>query len=266
MGYVSQSCCHHFVRNLHGLKSNILIGNDGRARLTGFGLLRLVSDRSAMTGGETSWMSPELINVSGPRSHPSKGSDCYALGMVIYEVLSGQPPFSQLGPVDIIRKVQSGGRPTRPHGEKGKLFTARIWGMLEHCWKPQPWDRPSAKVVLLGIEGKSSPSRPHSMDVDMETDTDYVSDVIAGDSCMFSPSLSRLILNRPCPTLEPPTPHGNNGPVHKRPSRMAKFPGVIRSKAGMVRVPRQTLYIYMYSSMFLFRWLIIARRTVPQAA
>jgi len=40
-------------------------------------------------GGTTRWMSPELLDPDRfefPDSRPTKQSDCYALGMVVYEV------------------------------------------------------------------------------------------------------------------------------------------------------------------------------------
>jgi len=110
-------------------------------------------------------MSPELID---PRrfglngSLPTKKSDCYALGMVIYEVLSGQAPFAQWeGPI-VIRKAMNGERPGRPQWDEGKLFTDAMWRMVELCWKARPDDRISAKAVLLGLEGNPPPMKPTS--------------------------------------------------------------------------------------------------------
>jgi hypothetical protein len=56
-------------------------------------------------------MSPELLNPEKfglKESRPTKEADCYALGMVIYEVLSGQKPYApRKGPV-VIQKVLAG--------------------------------------------------------------------------------------------------------------------------------------------------------------
>ena len=85
------------------MKLNILVDQDENARLADFGLLTIVSDHtnfttssSAFTGGTTRWMSPELLHpeqFGSDYGRPTKESDCYALGMVIYEVLTGQPPL-----------------------------------------------------------------------------------------------------------------------------------------------------------------------------
>ena len=108
-------------------------------------------------------MSPELLapeRFGLEKTRPTKESDCYALGMVIYEVLSGHSPFApSKGPM-VILKVMEGERPKRPQGEEGKLFTDAMWEVLELCWKPQPSYRPSAKAIILCLE--DTPSRAQS--------------------------------------------------------------------------------------------------------
>ena len=108
-------------------------------------------------------MGPELLDPEGlglKESRPTKESDCYALGMVIYEVLSGQKPYASCKNFVVIRKVLDGERPGRPQGDKGKLFTDGIWEVVELCWKAQPVERISAEAILRGLEGKFSPSMP----------------------------------------------------------------------------------------------------------
>ena len=161
----------------------------------------MASDQSTITSpaighGTTRWTSPELFfpeEFGFGNSHPTRESDCYALGMVIYEVLSGEVPFATIHlEFAIIVKVLEGERPKRPEGDNGKLFTNGIWEMLELCWKGQPQDRINAKAILLVLEGKLSLLRPISpnTDGDMETDIDDQLDA-ASDSSMFSPFCSR---------------------------------------------------------------------------
>ena len=117
-------------------------------------------------------MSPELFDPDRfglKESCPTKESDCYALGMVIYEVLSGQVPFALCKEVVVIFKILDGERPVRPQGEEGSLFTDSIWNVLQLCWKPQPHDRASAEAVLLGLEGNSLQSRTSKADEGVET-------------------------------------------------------------------------------------------------
>ena len=88
-------------------QANILINNSGHACLSDFGLSTVigtnhhagnglsfqadskVSFMSFTPGGTTRWMGPELLDpemFGKSDDWPTKESDCYALGMVVYEV------------------------------------------------------------------------------------------------------------------------------------------------------------------------------------
>ena len=145
---------------------------------------------SCVEGGTIRWMSPELID---PRSfylketRPTKESDCYALGMVIYEILTGQTPFSLHSTPLVIKKVLEGERPERPGGKGGALFTDDLWRVLGLCWKHKPDERTNAKAVFQCLERASLLPRPSSdMDGIVEIETDESLDVTVTDSGMFS--------------------------------------------------------------------------------
>ena len=106
-------------------------------------------------------MSPELFDPAKFELRDgcsTKESDCYALGMVIYEILSGWSPFAGCSTGTVVLKVLDGERPARPHGVEGAWFTDALWGLLERCWKPHPHDRPSVGAVLDYLEGVSRSS------------------------------------------------------------------------------------------------------------
>ena len=196
-GYASKLCSHCHPCNLPCSQANVLITNDGYACLADFSLLTMASDQSTVIpscieGGTIQWMSPELIYPESfdlEKIHPTKESDCYALGMVIYEVLSGQTPFTPWRAPLVIQKVLNGERPGRPRGEGGARFTDGIWEMLELCWKHRPGERTGAKTVLQCLERASSlPWPPLDMDEIVETDVDERSDAATSGSGMFSVS------------------------------------------------------------------------------
>ena len=154
------------------MKANILVDGTGHACLADFGLLAITSGATSSTslnsfrqGGTARWMSPELFDPEEfdlKDSRQTKRSDCYALGMVIYEVLSRRVPFSRYANYAVVARVIKGKRPERPEGEEQTWFTDDIWGILEVCWKPRPSDRPSIEEILECLEKASRSWTPPS--------------------------------------------------------------------------------------------------------
>ena len=107
-------------------------------------------------GGTARWMSPEIINprqFGFKNGYPTTSSDCYALGMVIYETISGHVPFHELADMEVFVNVLKGERPPR----EGQ-FTDDLWKMLKLCWAPHPRKRPSIEDVLRCLgEGPNAP-------------------------------------------------------------------------------------------------------------
>jgi len=189
----------------HGLPSsqiNILINNQGHACLAGFSLLTIVSDQSSPISsspgsGTLQWMSPELLDPDrfGLKSNnATKESDCYALGMLAYEILSGQTPFAPATVPVIVWMVLEGKRPGRPQGEEGKLFTDAIWRVLNLCWNHQPSERPSIEAVLLCLERARPPS---GIDEDKGKNGNRQTRAAEKDSRMFSPFHPRVAFIHP---------------------------------------------------------------------
>lgn len=103
-------------------------------------------------------MSPELMlpeKFGLEKKRPTKSSDCYAFGMVIYETLGGNPPFYEYSGMTSCLKVVEGERPSR-----GAVFTDSLWDVLECCWKFQPSDRPSIVDILHHLESAPRLSQP----------------------------------------------------------------------------------------------------------
>src|SRR5438876_7533325 len=76
---------------------NILLDQHGEPHLTDFGLARLVEADSTVTGtldvlGTPSYMAPE--QAAGNNTEISRNTDVYELGAVLYQLLTGHPPFA----------------------------------------------------------------------------------------------------------------------------------------------------------------------------
>ena len=152
-------------------------------------------------------MSPELLDPDRfglGDGRPTKYSDCYALGMVILEVLSGRPPFSNYHNFIVMRKIVEGERPSRPEGEEGVWFTKDLWDMLERCWSPQPEGRPAIDTVLQYLKQGSTtwqPLPPRSDDY-AQSDSDDQSDFTLSRDPSIDPSVFlHLALNPTHPQM-----------------------------------------------------------------
>ncbi|MCW8133223.1 MAG: serine/threonine protein kinase [Planctomycetota bacterium] len=91
--------------------SNILIEASGRAQLMDFGLARSIPSEGSQRKlteegsilGTVHYMSPEQALGQGHLA--DSRSDLYAVGAVIYEMLTGLPPFDGNTPLEVVRKV-----------------------------------------------------------------------------------------------------------------------------------------------------------------
>ena len=153
-------------------------------------------------------MSPELLNPDRfgfKNCLPTKGSDCYALGMVILEVLSGKSPFKPDRDLIVVQKVVEGERPGRPQGARGQWFTDELWKTLEGCWSPHPKNRPAIGAVLKQLERLSTtwrplpPSATPSVSDDVQTASDDESRTTTSHPCMFPHLIQNLTLTSNCP-------------------------------------------------------------------
>lgn len=91
--------------------SNILIDSAGEPVVMDFGLAKVFDSdngatRSGAILGTPSYMSPE--QAAGRNSLISARSDVYSLGAMLYEMLSGRPPFKEANPLDTLVQVIEG--------------------------------------------------------------------------------------------------------------------------------------------------------------
>lgn len=88
--------------------SNILLTEDGQPKITDFGLAKCMTNDSQMTVPETimgtpSYMPPE--QAQGRLEDVGPQSDIYSLGAILYELLTGRPPFRGSTPLDTVQQV-----------------------------------------------------------------------------------------------------------------------------------------------------------------
>ncbi len=111
---------------------NILISNRGKTKILDFGISKLIDDKHRLTAtgsmvGTPAYMAPE--QVKGEQVDAS--SDIYSLGMILYELLHGEPPFT--GQLPAVLHSQVFDRP--------RASTAIPSPIMEIIWKATAKDR-----------------------------------------------------------------------------------------------------------------------------
>ncbi|HYH66406.1 MAG TPA: WD40 repeat domain-containing serine/threonine protein kinase, partial [Urbifossiella sp.] len=115
---VARAVHHAHVRGIlhRDLKpGNILVDAAGAPHVADFGLAKRMSaaDRDTRSGavvGTPAYMAPEQ---AAGRRDLTTAADTYAVGVVLYELLTGRPPFTGESVLDVLRRVEKE-TPTRP--------------------------------------------------------------------------------------------------------------------------------------------------------
>lgn len=162
--------------------ANILIAKEGGVRVLDFGIARFLDghDGSALTAngqllGTLPYMSPEQLR--GERERVGKAADVYSLGVVAYELMTGQLPYSEASFDALVRRIATGNA-TRMR----RLATELSSGLetVSNAPTPQPFSialaftTPYVHAVrsdlLLEIEVAPDPNRAATYFLDLEAD------------------------------------------------------------------------------------------------
>ena len=134
--------------------ANILLDSQDQPYLSDFGLARKVDEESGLTQtgalvGTPSYMAPEMCAGKHPRGSPA--ADVYGLGAILYELLTGQPPFVAETPVVTLKQVQEQ-EPRRPRSINPKV-SPDLETICLKCLEKDPQRRyATAEAVALDLD------------------------------------------------------------------------------------------------------------------
>lgn len=205
LGYAhAQGVVHRDVK-----PSNILINDDGRIKISDFGIAHLDSSSLTQVGeimGSPGYMSPEQFTGDEPDAR----TDIYAAGVIAYELLAGRKPFIGSN-VEIMRQV-IGERPVNPSDLNPQISVQLDWATHKALAKKREDRFQNAREFALafvqGIAASLRTSKVTAAEEETEAPTQRLDPKLVSAARMISGMQAAKAAQPVAPAAAAPTPAG----------------------------------------------------------
>lgn len=145
--------------------ANVLVDErDGQMKpmLTDFGIARL-ADSPGLTRTHEFVGTPAYVAPESAEGRPQTSAvDIYGAGILLYELLTGRPPFAGGTALEVLHRHLSE-EPQRPPNVPEPL-----WTVIERCMRKEPYERPSAETLARGLRVVAAGIGVHSTAAEVE--------------------------------------------------------------------------------------------------
>ena len=151
--------------------ANVLLVADGDglvAKICDFGSakwrLALANTSTGDKGSTAAWAAPETYRSRNSPGVFTEASDVWSFGMLLFEMVTGWPPFRALGMPELLKCLIARARPPMPPS-----IPSPVADLIAECCADEAADRPTARALLaklcalekqLAREGPAWPAAP----------------------------------------------------------------------------------------------------------
>ncbi|MEU2455408.1 protein kinase [Streptomyces sp. NPDC012765] len=145
--------------------ANVLLDERGgqmKPMLTDFGIARL-ADSPGLTRTHEFVGTPAYVAPESAEGRPQTSAvDIYGAGILLYELLTGRPPFAGGTALEVLHRHLSED-PQRP-----STVPEPLWTVIERCLRKEPNERPSAQSLARGLRVVAAGIGVHSSAAEVE--------------------------------------------------------------------------------------------------